>query len=376
MTRFILYFLLVICLPSYSFSQITLTNAHFPQAGDKLYLAVDTFPSLDLTPPSSTYQTWNFQFLEMEAFEIQEIKAASAGSVSDSFPNADIIIPAFGGDGYTKVHADSIELMGFLGAPIPNVANFDLLVKMDPFATTYNANMTYGSTAWDDGAFFVEVDVDSIPPEADLPLQDQLDSARINFTVVKEDTVDAYGSLTTPFGTYEVIRVKETQYRNVQVHVKHEFFGWVDIATFNVDGVGPDTLIYYNFLNDQSKEPICRVLTSMNQFGVTFSRAWWKVDAVTVSTDDFQSLGIEINTFPNPATTDINIEMNSFPNGNYNINIFNILGRRMNETRVAIFGDETVTIPIDKLNKGIYLYNIVDDRGKILTTQRFFVVRP
>ena len=308
---------------------------------------------------------------------MDEVIDASTATFGDSFPTANIVLPFEDGDGYAVVHSDSIEIAGFLGAPIPSLANFDVLVKMNPFATIYNKGLTYGSTTWDDAAFFHEVDIDSLPPEADLPLQDQLDSARIIFSVVKADTVDAWGTVTTPTGTYDVLRVKETQYRHTDVFVKHDFFGWVDLSTFIQEGLGPDTLIYYNFVNDQSKDIICRVLRLKNDAGLFFNQVgWWKTDPVTVSAEPVQVPSFEINSFPNPVISELNISFTDFPIDQYQINVYNILGREMRSDVFELSGNTVRTIPVNNLNKGVYIYNVVNSKGEILATRKFFVLRP
>ena len=68
MIRNLLLFAIILSYTAVGTAQITLTDAHFPQVGDKLYTAIDTFPIVIITPPSATEQIWNFNGLEVEDF--------------------------------------------------------------------------------------------------------------------------------------------------------------------------------------------------------------------------------------------------------------------------------------------------------------------
>ncbi|MEM7105078.1 MAG: T9SS type A sorting domain-containing protein [Bacteroidota bacterium] len=373
----LLFLLLVLLLPVASKAQITMTNAHFPEAGDKLYFAVDTFPNALITDPSASMQSWYFEFLETDRYQVDNILNAATGGVADSFPDADIIVPFFSGDGYAKVHDDSIEVLGFFGSPTPGLADFDVFVRMDPPITTHRSDYTYGSNGFDDGFFHLAIDAADIPEDADLPFDpSSLDSMRMDFSIIRRDTADAWGTLQTHFGTFDVIRVKEYEYRNSIVDVKHPFFGWVNLNTFPIDGIGPDTLVYYNFLNDVSKEPIFRVRVNEQPTGVTNSMGWWKVDQMTVSNDELNIPEFSMSHYPNPATDFLNISFNGLPSGEYKIKVFNILGKTVSEIPINIFGDETIPIDLYQFNQGTYLYSLISETGQHLKTERFFVIRP
>ena len=72
-------------------AQITITNAVFPAVGDTLYYALDDQPAnLVMTAPGGGQQ-WDFTNLQ-PSFTWEEVfQEASTGTVSGSFPSADLV---------------------------------------------------------------------------------------------------------------------------------------------------------------------------------------------------------------------------------------------------------------------------------------------
>jgi hypothetical protein len=82
--------------------------------------------------------------------------------------------------------------------------------------------------------------------------------------------IDAYGTLSIPGGTFDVLRKKQTEYRSTAVDVKVAPLGWIDISTIGGQQIlplGTDTITTFHFLNNESKEPIaiCTLNTAQNQ---------------------------------------------------------------------------------------------------------------
>ena len=77
-----------------------------------------------------------------------------------------------------------------------------------------------------------------------------------------------------------------------------------------------------------------------------------------------------IKVYPNPAVNELNI-VTTF-NGKAVFDIFDIVGRQIKS--VAIRGDNT-RVDIAELPEGMYLYQILDDNGAILSKGKFNIVR-
>ncbi|MCB0598025.1 MAG: T9SS type A sorting domain-containing protein, partial [Phaeodactylibacter sp.] len=69
-------------------------------------------------------------------------------------------------------------------------------------------------------------------------------------------------------------------------------------------------------------------------------------------------------------------EFTNLAPGRYKLKIHNILGIEEWRKTYQISGNHTEKVDISSLRKGTYLYSLVDDRGKTITTRRLIVVRP
>jgi len=136
------------------------------------------------------------------------------------------------------------------------------------------------------------------------------------------------------------------------------------------------------FINDQIKEPIIEFEIDNDGPHAANSPARairFKIPenlVVDVETPETKQ-EMKVVAYPNPAVNDLSLSMIGFTPGMYYINVFNMIGRTVMPTQpVEITGDSSFRLNISSLNKGIYLYNITDTFGNILTTKRLVVVKP
>jgi hypothetical protein len=75
--------------------------------------------------------------------------------------------------------------------------------------------------------------------------------------------------------------------------------------------------------------------------------------------------------YPNPATTYINFTFDKTVDKSYSLQIFNFMGRKMNETRIT---DSKITITLDdNFLRGLYIYQLRDQSGRIVESGKFQV---
>ncbi len=354
MKKLLLLISTVLLLTTLGKTQITTTNATLPQLGDKLYTVIDTFPYIFILDASPVAQTWDFTLLNADVLNTTEIKAASTGSQGASFPDADIILPFYDGEGYAKVYTDSIEIVGYHGSPIEPVQSFVATTDLNPSHTYRIANLTYGST-YIDSVYFQVVEVGSnLDPDETFGIT--VDSARMTITSIREDTVDAWGTMTTPFGTFDVIRLKQVEYRNTKVEAKYAIFDWTDLSDFGIEGLGDEVITTYVWLSANDKEPIARVerneVTGFNRF------CEWRIDenyAMVVNNEEVMVTEPEIKVYPNPAVNEVNFELNNLRAGRYTLNFYNIIGRKITSEVVDISGSHFHSVGLRSFAKGVYL---------------------
>ncbi len=106
-------------------SQITVTSATFPVAGDTLRFAIDNSPGTigSLTAPGP--QDWDFTSLSADATYNTVYRPASGGSVGAQVPGAELFtVGSLGSETYYNVTDTKFELQAYYGiVPYDLVAN-------------------------------------------------------------------------------------------------------------------------------------------------------------------------------------------------------------------------------------------------------------
>lgn len=79
-----------------------------------------------------------------------------------------------------------------------------------------------------------------------------------------------------------------------------------------------------------------------------------------------------VKFYPNPATSFINFEFQKSNNVSYSFQVFNFLGRKVFE-----IGNVTpkTTINLSDFQRGIYIFQLKDQSGRIIESDRFQVVK-
>ncbi len=85
---------------------------------------------------------------------------------------------------------------------------------------------------------------------------------------------------------------------------------------------------------------------------------------------------LEINTYPNPAVNDLTIQIKNGGGQDYQFIIYNILGREIRKFTIDSEANAETKMNISFLKKGVYLYRVINNRGKTILTRRLMVVRP
>jgi hypothetical protein len=82
--------------------------------------------------------------------------------------------------------------------------------------------------------------------------------------------------------------------------------------------------------------------------------------------------GTTLSTYPNPATSYITFDIQKGYQQGLTITVFNFLGKKMTErTNVP----EKMNINLNDYTRGVYIYKVVDQSGKVIDTGKFQVSR-
>ena len=348
------------------FAQITVTNATFPAAGDTLKTATDNSPSgVAITPPGGNYQ-WDFSGLEANTTQQLVYRPASEGSVVVAGAE---LFAALGGsntEGYYNVTATSFEWLAFQG-PAPGGLNIPTLMKFNPPLVERRAPMAFFDINQVTSNLTLPFSSDVIPDTILQNLPIVPDSIRFRITSQRLDVVDAWGNLTIPGGSYDVLREKRTEYRSTAVDVKVPILGWIDLSTIgNIPGLnmGTDTILTYNFFSNVAKEPIAVVTMDNQQANAT--QVTFKNTGLVNAAGDVASPQPAVTVSPNPVAGEANFELKNMTPGDYSLQLFTAQGRLVLVKRFKLSGAHSERVELGNLLPGLYSYGIFDGQKKQL----------
>jgi len=75
--------------------------------------------------------------------------------------------------------------------------------------------------------------------------------------------------------------------------------------------------------------------------------------------------------YPNPASAFINFEFRNV-SGSYTIQLYNFLGKKVFS---QVVNSNKITIPVENLYRGLYIYQLKDATGNIEESGKFQIIR-
>ena len=365
-------------------AQITITNASFPAVGDTLNEAVDNSPAVNNGTVGGS-QTWDFTALKANVLRKTAVRPVTEGANSADFPAANLIFKSLNGnvagtEQYMKSSTSKIEYIGYSGNAPANLG-FKVNAVFNPSEILRRAPMKFFDNSVTNSALNITFPASIIPDS--LLGGFKPDSIRINFKSNRVDLVDAWGKMNIPNGSFDVLREKRTNFTDTKIEVKLPIVGWFDATSFLGGGAGgasfgKDTTVQYHYFSNTAKEPIAVVsvdpLKNDSVLTVTFKPINIKITDINEILDvaDVNSLSL----YPNPAVNEVNIKVSDVPTGNYNLVVYNILGRQIMRKSYYINGNTVIKEDVTALPKGNFLFSLSNSSGKIINTKRLLIIRP
>ena len=191
--------ILSIALTSQSlWGQISLDQSDMPSVGDYIPRKSDTMTVLPGPGGSGPNQVWNFTTLSSYVItENTSVVSVASTPNGNQFGNSNMAMTNDNASYlYFNKNAQSFSTQGFsgdlLGTGVINAV-------FNPDLTLHQFPRTFGSIFSD--TYVIDV---TVPGASINPLLSQINFKR---TSVVHDTTDAWGQLTTPHGTYDVLRI-------------------------------------------------------------------------------------------------------------------------------------------------------------------------
>jgi hypothetical protein len=218
------------------------------------------------------------------------------------------------------------------GVPLPIVFN--------PHDRIYQLPMTYNQR-------------DSVTFQYGLDLTSTI-GIYYNVRKTRKNFVDGWGSLLTPFRSYNCLRVK-TQITEIDsIHIDSLGFGFSTPAI---------TTYEYKWLATGERVPVLQINTTAN--GAVSSIAY---KDSPVGIPSFETTVASVNVFPNPVTDRLNINIRNFSGKKVKVKVTGSSASESGEFELSVRStDDVQTIDLSSFASGIYLISIADESGKTLT---------
>jgi hypothetical protein len=346
-------------------SQITLTNADFATGGDTVRMSQANDLGIDYatTGPNST---WDFSSLTPTGQVLKDFRAMSGAPAfvqflfgafapnkyqasyyieSTALPIAQItsFLPVSIENlfAFSKRSADSLTSVGYSMV----VSGTDVPFKSDTIETRYDFPLQFGNSHFSRG--YTMVDFNPI-------LDAKWNQHRTRFT-----EIDGYGSITTPFGVFDALRIRHDITESDSIYYTFPIIGatWLPIPV-------PASHEYEWWTNGQ-KEPVLRISTTeiFGQETVNSIEYRDKYRNLSAGLNDL-SVGMEI--YPNPVQNELTINSEQVVES---VSIFNNEGKLQMKNTVK---SNQFKLDVSALSSGVYQVVLTSELG---TSTKTFIKR-
>jgi len=307
---------MLICSIQIAKSQITINSADLTHSGEQFVVSNGVaFSGMDPAITGANV-TWDYSLLTSSSQNIDTIfDEAGTGSllslyyIDNSF-NPNRSNQARHGTAFTAGQVNVSDVWDFFYNSSASFAQpgFGAIVNGAPLPIPFSAKdyiytfpLTFGTTNVSPSGYTIDL----------------TSTIGIYYSVVKErsNEVDGWGTVTTPYGTFDAIRVKSTIVEVDSVYIDSLGFGFA---------TPPITTIEYKWLSPGKGIPVLQINTGVG--GV--------VSGITYR-DTLQSTGItiqpsainELVLFPNPVSKELYVKYTILSKGNLKLEIFSSTGQ-------------------------------------------------
>lgn len=356
-------------------AQIVIDQADFAEIGDVITFGDDGDISDNEVPFNPGTGPFDCSTLETDdLFEVgfYDPTTVDGGSV---FPTADIAVDQIGGIyAFATVGAGSVDIIGLggdfgaqAGSPVPLVLTLE---AQDPwtlfeFPASVNSPVLI-DTAQFEGQFLSD---GLIPP--DIAFIWDPDSVRIKRVIHYEAETVADGQLTDPLGgTHAVIQMDVVETNFDTIYGWTQANGWEELnpSFYGLIGFSPQSTVYRT--RYVSKELGYYVVDVTTDASGTPQSATFVSDLSECCTGVEEIVAAGQNVlYPNPTSDFIRVRTGG---DIYEFNIYDMTGKLLVSELLTVDGQ---TVSVDGLSTGLYVFQMVDEAGKVAHTSRLSVIK-
>ncbi|MBU1370487.1 MAG: T9SS type A sorting domain-containing protein [Bacteroidetes bacterium] len=335
-----------------AFSQITINSSDMPVAGDTLRSSIAyNMDSFDFSATGENY-TWDFSALipieqRVDTFiTVTETPVSfwpfflTSANLVTKFNPAGLLpgLPSAEAFRFFQNSTASYKDVGYglilEGTPIP--------LKYAQADEIYRFPMTYGQSY--NAASGLEI---GLPGMGYLMIDRE-----------RQNEVDGWGSLTTPFGTFEVIRYRSTVDEYDSLFLEETGMGQALQRNY----------IEYHWVAKEMGIPLLQVLIDESLGSTAVYRD--SARFITVGVSQQLASAAQLQVYPNPVEQFFTLKLSGAKAGNAFLQIFDMQGRQTYAEAIAVRpGVNEIKLSTDetRLKAGIYYIRILSDKLSLQT---------
>lgn len=324
--------------------QITIDQSDMPSVGDYIPRKSDTMTVLPGPGGSGPNQSWNFTALSIYVIsENTNVVSVASTPNGNQFGNSNMAMTNDNASYlYFNKNAQSFSTQGFsgdlLGTGVINAV-------FSPDLTLHQFPRTFGSSFND--TYVIDV---TVPGAAINPLLSQIHFKR---TSTVHDTTDAWGQITTPHGTYDVLRIHSTE-----MYVDSVWALPIFPPTWSLVSTNADVSNSYSWVGKGGKLAIAEM--SFDTLGAPKIFKWTELPGIGVGLEE--ATNDNITLYPNPVNEELNI-LNASDNYHEMFMLFDESGRLVKQGN---FFDKAFSIPMEGIKTGVYCLKLGESMYRVI----------
>lgn len=326
-------------------AQITFDQGDVLQPGFWFVQQHDTVPTVQ--PGNSGATSWDFSALNSHTSDTLTAMDTENTPYASDYLSSDFAVENPNGGNplyfFLSNETNGLFMDGVGGDPsgmgLPMAINYNPQEQILEFPATYNTS--FSSTS----VFDEKVATTAFPGA---------DSVRIKSTNTRNATIDAWGMVTTPSGTYDALRQYETNDRTDSVWAHVAIIGWIPVF---------DTISTTNLYQWIAKN----VGYALIEMGVDIDG--FSTYANWISFTTYNSAGqvaaeeMSMEMYPNPATDEFMISCSGLKGEKFALMITDITGKSLILSEIT----RNQKLPAEKFSPGIYFVRVEDADGNSAT---------
>lgn len=250
---------------------------------------------------------------------------------------------------------------GFYASSDTSETIYKIKTKIFSFPSTYNSSFSE-SVIYPGLSIGLGFDPDSTGP---IP---KIDSMQISTGINRSSSINGWGSLKTPLGSFNTLKQTTLEISNQLVFVKTNG-AWIKASApilqlFGIVLPAPDSSYSVNFMTNSAGIGVPLMTYNYRPKDTAASNITW-LYAIPRKSSILSLASNDVSIYPNPATSVINIQSDKAAS----FEIFNALGQLIVNDKMSV---ET-EISVAALPRGMYLVHLKDAKANVIRKEKLLL---